>query len=522
MTGGAGTRIAPFAAALSGLIAFAVLMWVAISTAGGVFEYPLDDVYIHMAIANEIVNGGYGVNAGEITSAASSPLYPLLLTPFAGTEIQRILPLLWNIFALELAGYLWARILVVSGMFRDGRAYVGWAAALAGPIVLNTFGVAFTGMEHTLHVAASLAIVLGLVRLLDEDRLTVPLLLGLFFTTALRLEGLALGLMAAFVVLRMQGLRPAALCAALTLTPVVLFVGSLLAMGLDPLPESVQAKLQADDTVELGWTERFLAQFQVNIGKPGGLILLIGAGGLLALMMSLPALRAKGPRSVALAVLAATLAHLFFGQIGWMDRYEGYIWATLAAGIMVAAALGPRLLAPVALAGVVACGVGAYWVSWTDHFPRNIRAIHLQPAQSARFAHDYAQVPVAVNDLGLAAWNNPDYVLDLYGLASPEARYHRTYDPSPGWAGPLAEAKGVQLAMIYDKWLGEAVAEDWVLLGQLWISVPATAPSIGYLGDQKVSYYATDPAFVAGLEAALAEWAPTLPDGAIWVPADEG
>ncbi len=511
----------PWVSVAAALLAFAALMAVAMGTAGWVFEYPLDDVYIHLAMAEQIAAGGYGVNAGETASAASSPLYPLLVLPFPGTGFQRFLPLAWNVAGLAAAAWLWGRILVTAGYFAPGRAAIGWAAAVAGPVVLNMFGVAFTGMEHALHVAASLAIVLGLQRLLAEDRLTLPLIAGLVLTTALRLEGMALGLMAAFVVWRLRGPLPAVACAALTLAPVAAFVGTLTALGLDPLPESVQAKLSGNDTLDMGFVERFLAQFQVNIAKPAGLVLLLGAAGLLLLMIGLPRLRETGPRSLALAILAATLAHLLFGQIGWMDRYEGYIWASLAAGIMAAAALGPRLVQAAALAGIVAGGVLAYGVSWTRHFPWNIRAIHLQPAQSARFAHDFAQVPVAVNDLGLAAWNNPDYVLDLYGLASAEARAFRIENPVPGWADGLAEARGVKLAMIYDKWLAEAVGDDWVRLGELRITVPPTAPSIGYLGDDKVAYYATDPAHVPELTAALARWVPTLPEGAVWVSAEE-
>ena len=71
------------AGAIGALAAFMALTILAISRGVGGFEYPLDDPYIHMAVAEEIVSGGYGVNAGEYASAASSPLYPLLLTPFA-------------------------------------------------------------------------------------------------------------------------------------------------------------------------------------------------------------------------------------------------------------------------------------------------------------------------------------------------------------------------------------------------------------------------------------------------------
>ena len=61
-------RVAQVSAA-SALLAFVALMAVAMARAGWVFEYPLDDVYIHMAMAEQIAAGGYGVNAGELASA---------------------------------------------------------------------------------------------------------------------------------------------------------------------------------------------------------------------------------------------------------------------------------------------------------------------------------------------------------------------------------------------------------------------------------------------------------------------
>ena len=76
------------------LIAFGALQLAAMWKIGFAFEYPLDDPYIHLAMASEISKGGYGVNSGEIASAASSALFPLLLTPFADTDFQRFLPLI--------------------------------------------------------------------------------------------------------------------------------------------------------------------------------------------------------------------------------------------------------------------------------------------------------------------------------------------------------------------------------------------------------------------------------------------
>ena len=71
------------------ILAYLGLTIAAMVRSGWNFEYPLDDVYIHLAMASEITRGGYGVNPGEIASAASSALYPMLLTPFPDTDLQR-------------------------------------------------------------------------------------------------------------------------------------------------------------------------------------------------------------------------------------------------------------------------------------------------------------------------------------------------------------------------------------------------------------------------------------------------
>ena len=68
----------PVLAAISVVTAFAALQAISWTLAGG-FEYPLDDVYIHLAMAEGIAQGTYGVNPGEAASASSSALWPLLI-----------------------------------------------------------------------------------------------------------------------------------------------------------------------------------------------------------------------------------------------------------------------------------------------------------------------------------------------------------------------------------------------------------------------------------------------------------
>ncbi len=149
----------------------------------------------------------------------------------------------------------------------------------------------------------------------------------------------------------------------------------------------------------------------------------------------------------------------------------------------------------------------------------NMRAIHLQHAEMARFAKAHVQGPVAVNDLGYVAWANPDYVLDWWGLASSEALSFRQAGDCKAWQSELADQHGVRVAMIYDTWLDCPLAEQgWVRLGSLWTDDAAGA----FLGGPEVAFYARSKAEAAALQADIADWVADLPDGARFVAADEG
>lgn len=491
------------------LVGYILLQVIAAALAGWVFEYPLDDPYIHLAMAEQIAHGGYGVNAGEYASAASSPLYPLLLTPFAGTEAQRLLPAVWNIVGLVLSAAIWAKLLVQMRLPQAMPRFAPWVIAL-GPVALNLPGLAMVGMEHTLHLAASLSIALGLVIFLQTHRLTGWLIAGAILAPLFRLEGLAMVGLAALVVLFMGRPKKAAIVLAAGVLPVLAFMGFLSSLGLPALPNSVEAKMQDGGVADLSLVDRLLSGLFFNIqtlqGKVLFLLTVLG-------FMGAALLRGTTLALLSLFVAGAGLAHLLFGQVGWLNRYEVYASITLAALLLglAAGAARTRILAVGTVAAMV-LGFGAYAYEAAIGLVWGPRAIHMQQAQMARFAKDYADVPVAVNDLGWVAWDNPNYVLDLWGLASKEARELRLYGTEEDWAARLVAEKDVPLVMIYDRWLGDAIGEDWTTLGYLRLTVLK-----GFLGGGQVTFYAPDAADAPALRAKIEEFIPTLPEGAFWV-----
>ncbi|MCB2130775.1 MAG: hypothetical protein KDE03_17350 [Rhodobacteraceae bacterium] len=507
----------PLWGTLAALAGFAALQ--ALAAAGaGVFEYPLDDVYIHLAMAEGISRGTYGINPGEAASASSSILFPFLLLPFPGSDLQRLLPLFWNLLAVGGCGWVWGRIVFLAGV-------TGWAGAalvLFGPLCLNIPGVGFTGMEAAPHVLASLIVVLGLWRAMSGGGVASWFVAAAIAAPLLRYEGLALTLAAALA-LWSFGMRRAGLAIGLAaIGAVAAFSLFLLHLGLAPLPGSILAKSLALDP-QGGAVQRAVLGVAINLSKPAGLLLALLLAGTALLAARVPGMRGGPAGTVLLAVWFSGLAHLIFGQIGWMNRYEPYILISLVSAMLLAGGggemtAGPRgpSPAPAALASlVVMLAAGAiYLPPLFGKYVWNPRAIHLQQAQMARFAQDYLKAPVAVNDLGRVAWRNPYYVLDLWGLGSAEARDIRfgPVKPAAGWADPLVKRHGVGVAMIYDRWFADAVGTDWVRVATL-----STQDPKGVLFDWDVAIYATGADAVAPLRGKLAEFAPGLPEGATLV-----
>lgn len=489
-------------AALAG---FAVLQAAAFWRAG-VFEYPLDDVYIHLAMAEKIAGGTYGVNWGEAASASSSIIYPFLLMPIGGAEIQRYLPLFWNTLAVAGCGWVWGRI-IAEAMLLPAMAVI---VVLIGPILLNISGVGYVGMEAAPHMLASLVIVLGLWIFLKDGIVSPWLVVAAIAAPLFRYEGLALALAAAGV-LALKGARGAGLTIALVVLGAVVGFGVfLLALGLEPLPGSILAKMSSLDR-ESGFAMRVLIGIFANLMKPAGVILAVLVAATLIVIAAFPDVRRGHSFWLLTAVGLSGLAHLVFGQIGWMDRYEPYILVCLIAALLLATTEIPGAWSShvrrAAMVAIMAAGF-FYGPAFWRFFVWNPRAIHLQQAQMAELAQDYLNVPVAVNDLGRVAWGNPNYVLDLWGLGSAEARgiYFGHQAPQPGWAGPLAESHGVRAAMIYSDRFGGAVGSDWVPVATL-----AMRGQFGAIGGWVVTLYAVDPTYADEMRAQIEDFARTRP-----------
>jgi len=490
----------------------------------GAFIYTMDDPYIALALSDQIRLGNYGMNAGLHAAPASSILFPFLLAPASGTPLHPYLPLILSWMALFTTLFIMWRLFAHLRLAEDTFGIVAQAIALVLlAICLNLIGVAFSGLEHSLHIAAVAACIYGLALFLDEDKMPAWLPAVIVINPLLRYEGLALSLGALLVI----ALRGHWRTAAGTFALIVLLLGGfsvfLVRLRLPPLPSSILSK---SDVVAGGIGGVGMGLFQ-SIGQnvvrmafqPAGFVLLlIGVAAAMRCFEELPARpwRWTSPSLIALLLVCLIGAHAAAGQFGWLDRYEDYaLLGTALTGVcLMREAIRNVLLKRnrrlifscitfVAISLICSRYVRSTWL-----VPFYANNIYEQQFQMHRFVNDFYHAPVAVNDLGLVSYHNPNFVLDMGGLASEEARILRSSGAGADAYRAFVDRNGVHLVIIYDEWFEDQIPASWVKVASMDLSRERVSSA-----ESEVQFYATDAPTVSKVRPELQSFSGGLPPG---------
>lgn len=476
----------------------AVLLVASLVASGGLVVYTLDDAYIHLALAQRISEGTYGINPGEFAAPSSSIAWPFLLLLAPSGWLREALPFAIGALATVSSVRILLGLLDRTGLAEVlGGARLG-AWALAALALANLVGVVFTGLEHALHIAASLAVLRGIVRL-DEGEVPGPAFwVGVVAGPLLRFEGLAIS-GPALVLAALAGHRAGALAAGGAVVAVVGGFSAWLRTQGQALPSSVLVKLE-------GVVSDLLHRY-ASPAAWGSATFLAACTGLI--VWAARRGRLAAPRT-ALAVVGVVVGQLVAGRYGWFGRYE--VYAVLFAGFGALVAVAPALRA---LAGRSPRAAWALLLAALPCFvplargtlltPLAVRSIATQHVPMHTFTRHFDGV-VACNDLGWVAYRAPHRVLDLWGLGSEKARVLRgEMGQSRAFLEAVTAGEGVGVAIVYDTWFRE-VPPTWTRLGTLVSAWPNVGPD-----EREVAFYLVDPARRAEAEAALGAMIATLP-----------
>lgn len=467
------------------------------ATGGSPFVYPLDDTYIHLAIARTLAEDHiWGAVAGQPAAASSSPLWTVLLAAlykiWPNDAVFLYAPLALNALAAALLIFVLARAL------GPGAATPWRVAAIL--VAASVPALAALGMEHVLHGALTVALVVAACGSLARGQGEAGLC-ALLATLAVATRYESLFVVAPLVGLALV-LRRVGLAAALVggaLLPILAFGALWVHDGGWLLPNTLILKRGlAEQRGLLDFVTEAWANVRRNVQElksPRAWVAFVCLSALLALV----AARARRKKEVLIAIAAfATIAlHFAFASTGWLYRYEAWLILLLATSTAMCAdalpagksATSSALASVLAVAAATVVVFGARTFDSTEMTVQAMDDRRMEHITTADFvAANYSGQTVMLNDLGAVAWFAPRTVtLDIYGLGSNEP-IRRMLRGAYGQDGVAAWAKetGTRIAILQPCWpiIWRMTPDSWNFVATWKI------PRNVVFGDRYVGFYA--------------------------------
>ena len=368
---------------------------------------------------------------------------------------------------------------------------------IASIYAFNIAGLVLTGMEHSLQLLLVVLIAVGISEFMENRKVSPWLAASLVAAPLIRYECLAISLPVLAFLFVAGEKKKASVLLAVTVITLGAFSLFLIHLGLDPMPASVNAKSAV--VSGSGSIGSILGNLVNSVRSFRGMVqLLVLVPFIIVLFKSS---RSRNDKFLAVAVVAAVVLHLLVGRSGWFHRYGVYIWAfSILMLFQLYRDLLIRYRVPAALLLLL---LSADYLSGYTKIKHASGNIYQQQYQMRRFVHQWLGEPVAVNDLGLVSMGYDEYVLDLWGLATPAALQGAF---NPAWVDSVARANGVNTAIVYrDEIPG---VQHWTHVARMEIAPPLVVCVSGGVDFLTAPWSSSD-----SLRAKLYGFMETLPSG---------
>jgi len=482
-------------------------------TNSGHFVFTLDDAYIHLALAENIAYGHYGLNLEDFSAPSSSIIWPFIIAPFAGYIISPYIILIINIVIAFGTVYIYWEILTpspIKDIEISQKTNLFFTALLICLIfATNLIGLIFIGMEHSLQLFLCILMIWGVIYEGRHKKIPWWFIIAIILAPLVRYECLALSL-PILIHLFLCGYRPQIIGTTLVMVlSIGLFTFFLYYLELGILPTSIVLKSSIG-----GLNNRVISvlnNFYSSINSDRGLLLTI-------VMLSLVYIgffRQIRDKSLAIIIITAITLHLLVGSYGWYNRYEIYIWSV---ALLTFLYLNKTLIYQIPLESeiyqwsslmiITLILICSPYIRSTIDLPVASNNIYEQQYQMHRFVTEYYNDVVAVHDIGYVSYLNNNYVVDLAGLASIEVVNYRKTPENKNWVSELMKKHEAKLTMVYDDWFAELMPDQWHKVGVLHTSkYKVTTARL------QVSFYVADCDVYQDVYPLITSFADTLPQG---------
>lgn len=471
----------------------------------GHMVYTLDDPYIHLALAERLAQGHYGLNEGEFTAPSSSILWPFLLIPFAHTALHEWMPFFINILCTILI--LGISTVIINQLIKTPENVLGLVLkvtlVLLISVVVQTYSLFWNGLEHLLQIFITLLAAYGLVRFIQTDNIPWYLILAIVIGPLVRYEMVLISFASLGVLFLNRKKITAILIGFLSLLPLSLFSLFLYFNDHSLLPNSVLVKTPFifNDAKLLRHASNFFSKnviYMKTIFVSTLPTLITFALLVMALYMKR---KVKKELLLVLAgLLVLTTRIMVTGLETGLSGSARYIVYSISFCIPLLLFVYSETISQwlknkvyTKLAGIIVLSPivfssSFYLLVMTPAFSNNI---YLQQYQLQRFLEHYSK-PIAISDLGLTSYKNPNKVIDLIGLGHKEA-YDLRIARAPDWVNVVLEKNNVELIIVHDNILNpphipNGTVSEWKKIGDLKLLVHNYT-----LGGNAVSFYVTTP-----------------------------
>lgn len=497
---------------------------------GGHFIYPLDDPYISMAMAKNLAHYGvFGVTRDGFSSSSSSIIWPLVLAAayfIFGT--WTLIPLIGTTCIATLF-FIWLYTVLRKASFSQ------WVTAAVLISILFTVPViacVFTGLEHMLHIFASVACVYYTLEILfnTENRTKNTRILygAAAILTSARYEGVFLLSVICFVLVVRRQIRVAVLTGLCGALPVVIFGIVSQAHGWYFFPNSILIKGNLPDLRNFTAFLTFFGNNFMKFIEQMNLTRLMFASVVLAGYHAVTK-RTFWTRSMVSSIffVVTLYIHMQFATFGSVFRYDAYLFALaifslwlcvlelcadIDVHVIAKQVLQLKITTAILLVLILPMNQRSFSFILLASASKNIYDQQYQMASFLKLY--YPRAKVALNDIGIVNYLADIHCIDLWGLANMHITHARLNNLfSPDIINRITLRTDTQIAILYPTWFQWAggLPGNWKKVGQWRIQNNLVC------GDSTVCFYAVNPAEKSKLRAALIEYSAKLPKDVIYL-----
>lgn len=472
--------------------------------------YEVDDAYIHMAIArNVVLHGNWGINTNGFSSTSSSPLWTVLLSAiyylFGAHE--------WTLFILNA---LLSNLLILV-MYLLLQRQSASKPALLTLILVDVVLLAplpeltLAGMEHIFHALLAILFAHQVSWFISQTH-HVPLkkqaqlaLLALLLA-GVRYEGLFIVLPALVLLLLRRRWKTGIFIACCSILPMVTLGIWSLSNGWYFLPNALLLKPPLPPLTLSGIIAYLfsLLEYPLYNSQITALLIMI-----VLLLVRLRFHIPPGYKQSLLFIVITGILCQFVLKIGWFYRYHSYliVLGLFAIGTVLltqspiqssqSRVLSPakqysgnitRILTTVILVILLASPLAIHAAASIIRTPLAVQNTYEHEYQMAKFLQKYYRgKTIAATDIGAVAYYSGVHLIDLWGLGTLEAaKLKRSGAYTTQDIARIARENNAAIALVYDKWFEEygGVPPEWQKAGE-W-----TVEENIILKDNTLSFYA--------------------------------